>query len=105
MKINLTHKLVSIDGVELKDKDNKPLLLKTILINVLLEPSQSKDITGENKLKRYNLASDIQAASLASGKYIVLSIDDTKLLKDLVGKLYPPLIVGQVWNVLEKGSE
>jgi len=101
MKINLTHKLKTIDGDELKDQNNKPLLLKAILINALLEPTQSKDITGEEKLKRYNLASDIQAAT----KYIVLNIDDTKLLKDLVGKVYTPLIVGQAWNVLEKGSE
>jgi len=32
---------------------------------------------------------------------IDLNLDDTKLVRDLVADLYTPLIVGQIWNILD----
>lgn len=99
MKIDLTHELRLLGGDVLKDQKNKTLTLRGILTNALLDPQQSKEIDGEEKAERFNLALEISS----SKKFYELSIDDAKTVKDLVGKIFAPLIVGQVWPILEKG--
>ena len=49
--------------------------------------------------ERYRLASRIRKA--APEATIVLSIDEAKLIKDTVPKMYAPGIFGQVWDALE----
>ena len=54
-------------------------------------------MAGEEKLKRYKLAMLIYDNDAPE-----LSIEDLAKIKELVGKAYVPLIVGQVWSMLEK---
>lgn len=99
MKLDLTHELRTLDGDVLKDSKEKPLTLRSIFIMALLDPEQSKPLTGEEKLERHTFAVEIKSAK----RYFEFDINQSKLLKDLVGKIYTPLLVGQVWPILEKG--
>ncbi len=49
--------------------------------------------------ERYRLASRIRKAT--PDEAIDLSIDEAKLIKDTVPKMYAPGIFGQVWDALE----
>lgn len=99
MKIDTTHVLRTLDGEELKDQKNKPLTLGAIFTLALLDPEQSKKSDGDEKAKRGCLAFEIQSAK----KFIDLDIDALKMLKDLIGEKFPPIVVWQVWPILEKG--
>ncbi len=53
--------------------------------------------SGEIKFKKYQLAVKIQNTE----KTVDLSIDDSKLLKELCGEIYGPVAVGQIWLILD----
>ena len=104
MELNLNQALRSLNGsdilspLEEGEEERKPFLMRTVCINALLEPHpEDKNLTGEKKAKRYHLAMEIYKTK---GK-IDLSIDDIKLLKDLIGRMPSPLIVGQAFNILD----
>ena len=104
MELDLNQVLKSLNGSDITSppeeggEERKPFLMRTVCINALLEPRpEDKNLTGEKKVKRYHLAMEIYKTK---GK-IDLSIDDIKLLKDLIGKMPSPLIVGQAFNILD----
>jgi len=96
MKIDLSTKVSNLDGTPIPDADGKPTTLRSIFCNVLTTQQQGETISGVEKVKRYNLATRIY-----SSDEIDLGIDDIKLLRDLVADGYVPLVVGQVWNILD----
>jgi len=104
MELNLNQVLKTLNGSDIispperGEKEGKPFLMRTVCINALLEPHQDdKNLTGEKKAERYHLAMEIYKTK---GK-IDLSIDDIKLLKDLIAKMPSPLIVGQAFDILD----
>lgn len=99
MRIDLNHQMRSLDGDILKDQANKDLTLRAIFIQSLLDPEQSRSLSGEEKLERHDFAVEIKATK----RYYELNDNNVKKLKDLVGKVFTPLIVGQVWPILDKG--
>lgn len=56
-----------------------------------------QNLSGEDKYKRAEIAQAITGAS-----DVKLKLEDRALIKKLVGKLYGPMIVFAVWNMLEK---
>jgi hypothetical protein len=51
---------------------------------------------GDEKVRRYRLARKLFNASK-----VELTPEDVVLLKSLIGQIYGPLVVGQVWDLLD----
>lgn len=106
MKVKTDVVLTNLDGEPLKDADAKgeavDATLKMCVINALLAPAQQgqKPETGVEKLKKYNLASKVN-----DNEEIELSAEEISLIKDRVGELFPPLVVGQVFKLLGEPTE
>ncbi len=115
MKIKLNYVFKTLDGkpiinrVAEKDEEGKKVVVekeftfKQICENALLvqvpdsRGQPVKSIDGNEKVRRYSLALQIHNAK----SEIDLSVDDVKLLKDLIADMGSPLIVGQAWNILD----
>lgn len=54
-------------------------------------------IEGEEKFKRWEISQALTGAG-----DVKIKIEDRALLKKLIGKLYPPNVVGPTWSMLEK---
>ena len=93
MKINFNQPIKNIQGEEIKD-----LTLKTVSVEALLANfSDEQSLSGEKKAKRYVLATRIYA----NPEELDLTIEEIAKIKQLIGKGYGPLIVGQAWDMLE----
>lgn len=58
-------------------------------------------LEGTEKFKRWQLAAKI---AKDGGKNVDLSVEELALVKKLVGKGYPPMIVGPVWLMLDPSA-
>ena len=82
----------------------KDLTLREVITNSLLAPppqGQRDQMEGAEKARRYFLAIEIHKAK----NQVELSVDDIKLIKDEIGRVYPPLIVGQAYEILDPPRE
>jgi len=101
MKIDFSQILKNIEGKELKEKkeDSKediPIILSKICVEALMATLQDEKSNGEEKLKRYNLAEKIHKA-----QELEIATEDIVLLKKRVGDVYPTIIVGPAFRMLE----
>ena len=98
MKINFDQELKTLDDQPIIS-ESKGVTLKSAAVNALLAiyPDE-QNLSGEEKAKRYVLATRIYANS---GDKPDLSLEDIVLIKKLIGKAYGPLIVGQSFQILE----
>ncbi len=92
---NFDATIKNFDGTEVLDA-GKPIQLKSFIVNALTAEFTDERVTGDEKLRRFKLAEAVY-----KGGDIELKIEDMSLIKDLVGKAYSALIVGQVYQVLE----
>ena len=93
MKINFNQPIKNIQGEEIKD-----LTLKTVSVEALLATfPDEQSLSGEEKAKRYLLATRIYA----NPEELDLTIEEIAKIKQLIGKGYGPLVVGQAWEILE----
>lgn len=125
MKIDIDYRFRKLNGdiiperpneVDPKDKNKiikkyPPFTLRTLCVNVLLDPGvdeiicprckhvikKSPDLAGDKKAKRFMLATKIYNADGPAE----ISDENIKLLKNLIAKDYPPLTVGQAWQILD----
>jgi len=98
MKIKVNQKLKNLDGSVLKDSDGQggavDATLKDALVNAVLAPADKE--SGIDKVRKYELAKLIFSAKTA----VELTAEDVTLLKERVGSVYPALIVGQIFEML-----
>ena len=97
MLLSTTKVLVNIAGEPLKDSVNGvavDVTVKTVIVNALLNPME-KD-TGMQKLEKEELARKVY-----QNDSVDLTIEQVKLIKDRIGEMYAPIVVGQVWRLLE----
>ena len=95
MKIDFTKKFTNFNGEVLKDTaSNRELSLGDVCVEALLAVDKNEAIDGAEKLRRYNLAMEIY-----KGKDSLL-VEEIVLLKDLIGKYYATMIVGQALPIL-----
>jgi hypothetical protein len=84
-------------------KAMKPLTLRTVCVNSLLASESGSSmgsqaqISGEEKVKRYELARRIHASTAP----LDMTSEEIVLLKRMVQLTYVTLVVGQVWEMLE----
>jgi hypothetical protein len=106
--IDFTRPLTQLDGQPITGSDGKPLekppTLGSICEGALLAQyaderdaaSGKETITPEDKFARWKLANKVNG-----GKDVNLTAEELSLIKKLIGKGYAPLIVGQVWMMLD----
>ncbi len=83
------------DGIPL----TRDLTLAMVLEGALLNLSdEDRNISGQEKARRFALAVKIHNAN---HKPLELGIEDLVTLKELVGKLYTPMVVGRVFEILD----
>lgn len=100
MKRDFSTQLKSLDGEPLVNQ-GKPFTLGAAVIGALMTPFDDEaHISGEQKFNRYNLAVKINAPSAAE-----VSAEEIAQMKLVVGKAYGPLVVGQVFNLLDADYE
>lgn len=102
MLIDFNQKLKTLDGKDLKETgSDKILTLRSAcanaLINVMVD-MEGKNIPGEEKARRYNLATEIYKDT---DKPKEMKMEILVELKALVGQAYNTIVVGQVHNMLE----
>lgn len=83
-------------GAYLEDKP--PLTLTTVVLNALLNSFEDeKALTGKEKADRMQLALKINKRPAE----VDLTAEQLAKIKELVGKMYGPLIVGRAYEMLE----
>ena len=109
MKIDFRTILKSLEtGMPIPDEDrdpatgelfsSKPFTLRTAAIRAILAAFPGEgEVKGEEKLRRYDLASRINAED-----EIDLTAEDVAFLKERIAKMWPgSLIPGQAWKLLD----
>ena len=101
MKRNLNVVLKTLDGQPLKEEHNgtaRDVLLSRLAVNALLANYEDeKNLSGDDKVKRFKLAQQINDAD---GE-VEVTAEQVSLLKSLIAKGYTPLVVGQAYEILE----
>lgn len=107
MQIDFNAPLKNLEGDVLMDvnidrngnKTEVPATLGRISANALLAMTEDeKNMAGEEKVKRYDLAMRIIKGTAD------LKVEEVADIKKAVGKSFMPLIVGQAWKLLDPGG-
>jgi len=99
MKVKIETALTGIDGVEtLKGDKGRPLTIKDIIVNSVLTPLQDDD--EKKKFEKYEIFKKVRDAK----SEVELSIEQIALIKKSIGKIQPPLIMGQCFEILENNE-
>jgi hypothetical protein len=76
-----------------------PVTLKQLLISAVLEtPAQQHPLSVEDKIKCYGIYKRLHSATEDT---IKLSVEEVALLKAAAGAIYVPLVLGQLFEMLE----
>ncbi len=95
VKVNVS--LKTLDGEVMKDNADGVAINATVklcMVNAILSPVERE--SGVDKVKKYELAKKIH-----SSNEVDLNEDEIKLIKDRVGETFPPIVVGQVFELLK----
>ena len=107
-KIDVMQVLKELDGTPLEFADSictqcgsvvegKPFTLRLACTSALIAQFRDDQIKGEEHLRRWRLANKIY-----DNDEVDLKSEDKVLIKELVAKQRGSLVVGQVWELLEK---
>lgn len=100
-EFDVTAPILDLDGKPVKDGESI-LTSGRVAIIALTSPYQDEqNLAGEEKVKRFAVALKIQG-SIGSGQKLDLTVDELALIKKLVGKGMAPLVVGRVWEMIDK---
>lgn len=96
--VDFSTKLVDLAGATIKDENGKDITLAIVCVNALTAIARGEEnMQGVEKVKRAKLAETIY---LANGQ-LKLTAEQTALLKELIGRLYTPLVVMRAWDLLD----
>ena len=98
MYFELENKVLDLKGTAVKDEKGMDVTVKNVLLDALTSPIQNE--AGDHKFKKYSIAKKIFDNEREDG-WTELTIEEVSLVKELVGKMYAPIIVGFIWNFLE----
>jgi len=103
MKLNLNVSLKGFSEEELKDQNGKVRTVASLCLDALLATYTNELIDGAEKIIRYNLALKLKEdAKIPKSGEINLTAEEITKIKELVGKMYPTLVVGLIYELLEK---
>jgi hypothetical protein len=99
VKVKFDTTLKTLDGDPIK-QDDKDFTLRQVAVNALMSFGEKEaKIGGKEKFDRYKLANKIHNG--ADG----VKPEEIAKIKELIGELYGPLVVGQAWMVLDGDEE
>lgn len=96
MKIKNESYFVTTDNVIITINE-QPLTMKDVIIKALLATYSNEDIDGNEKNRRYKIAMKVKN----SEEYSELLIEEVVIIKELIGKFWSPIVVGQAYSLLE----
>lgn len=100
LALNLNQPISNLDGTTVVE-GGKSMIAAGIIENaLLLSFPDEQNLAGDEKIKRYALALKINAKP----EDVQLTADEIALIKKLVAKGWGPLIVGQIWKLLDPAS-
>jgi len=95
--------LIDTDDKPLMDKTpegvDRPATVRSFAVNALALLNKEQ-ITGEEKMNRYKLA-----MKLKKGGKKDMKPEELSLIKKTVGDMYPPLVVGQIWEWADSSGD
>ena len=100
MKINVKKTIKQLDGKDLVDND-RTIVLRDVFCSALLYDKSPGQLDPMDKFTRGKLAQKIWDASETEEGIVELTLEEISLIKKLVGELFTPIIVYQVWDYLE----
>lgn len=107
LEVDFSAVMTDLDGAPIPDcnaadcEGKPPLTLAKIASRVLTTTfSDERDLPGEEKLKRGELATRVY-----KGGVVALKVEDASLLKKLIAKGYGPLIVLRTWTLLDPSGK
>jgi len=77
-----------------------PITLGRVCVRALMANEEGDTAPGEEKLKRYDLARELQKGGTQSVKS-----EDVTMLKERIAKFFSTLVVGQTYHMLEGETE
>jgi len=95
VKVNIP--LKTMDGQVMKDNVDGQAVEATVkmaIVNAVLAPVQNEK--GIDKVKKYELAKKVY-----SSDEVDLNEDEIKIIKDMVGENFAPIVVGQIYELLK----
>lgn len=95
MKLKINQSLKDIEGKPLKGEKGVVLTMREICINSLLTPIQGDD--EKAKWEKYEIFKKFRDAK----DELELKTEEVVIIKKAVGKIQPPLLMGQVWDMIE----
>ena len=98
MKIKINKEIKGVDGINsiINSDTKKALTLKDVCINAVLMPMQEDD--WKKKFEKWEIFKKLRDAK----EEVDLSVEQISIIKNAVGKFQPPLIMGQVFEMIEK---
>lgn len=92
---NLNSPINEVDGKQATYK-NIPATAKQFIIEALMSTPADDRSTGEQKFKRFQIGMKVTAEDLNTD----LTPEEIVIIKECVGKVYGPLVVGQIYLLL-----
>jgi hypothetical protein len=98
MKIDFSVPLKALNGEDIKAGKGETFTLRDAAVVALDAVSdEDRKLDGKEKYRRGALASKIYGCK----EPIALDLENVKLVKDLIGKIYGPRIVKEAWDLLD----
>jgi hypothetical protein len=100
--IDFTQELHGLDGKPIPlaksgDKPSENTTLSEVSVTALvMQLDEDRSMSGATKFSNSELARKIYKA-----KNAILTAEEVATIKDRIGKVYPPLIVGAAWPLLD----
>lgn len=98
-RIDFTQVLHGVDGKPLQTPEIKPVPMTLGYVCVSALEAQLPDDRGMPGVEKFNL--DLLAREIYGKKSAVLSVEEIAKIKDRVGKVWGPMIVGAAWPLLD----
>ena len=99
MKIKVNQALKGFDDAPLKGDKGVIVTLKDVCINSLLTPIQGDD--EKVKWEKYEIYRKLKESKVE----VELKLEEVTMLKKCVGRIQPHLLMGQVWEILERNGK
>jgi hypothetical protein len=93
----MMEQLRRLDGSPLEDSEGQAITVQSVCEQALVAQVPGENPEGQEKFRRYALAMRIRTQEGMPD----LQAKDVVLLKELVGVMFGPLVVGQVWAILD----
>lgn len=103
MALDMTRPIVPLTGKTFAGPDGKPatLTLGTVAADALLMPfPDEKGLDAKQKVERYELAKRI----VEDPAHVTLTVEETALIKKLIGNAYSAGVVGPAFEMLDPAS-